>query len=214
MWHLLVLSFVIGIFTVFFDVAYQSYLPSLVEREQLMEGNSKLQLTVSITQVAGPSASGGLIAAITAPYAIFVDAISFLVSTIFMVRMRHRETMPEHAQRRAAPEDVARREGRPALGRRPPLAARDRHVHRASNFFGRSSSRSCILYFTRRSTCRVRDGLVFAVGAIGSIVGALVVNRLQQAIGVGPTIVDTAVAFSARRPRSTRSRRSRSRCPS
>ena len=57
MWHLLVLQFVIGIFTVFFDVAYQSYLPSLVEREQLIESNSKLQLTVSITQVAGPSAS-------------------------------------------------------------------------------------------------------------------------------------------------------------
>src|SRR5260221_4477508 len=47
LWHLLVLQFAIGICTVFFDVAYQSYLPSLVEREQLIEGNSKLQLTVS-----------------------------------------------------------------------------------------------------------------------------------------------------------------------
>src|SRR5438874_7726630 len=50
-WHLLVLQFVIGVFTVFFDVAYQSYLPSLVDREQLIEGNAKLQLTVSLTQV-------------------------------------------------------------------------------------------------------------------------------------------------------------------
>src|SRR5207249_11491908 len=73
MWHLLALQFAIGIFTVFFDVAYQSYLPSLVAREQLIEGNSKLQLTVSVSQVAGPSASGGLIAAITAPYAIVAD---------------------------------------------------------------------------------------------------------------------------------------------
>src|SRR3954451_23922033 len=96
MWHLLVLQFVFGIFTVFFDVAYQSYLPSLVEREQLIDGNSKLQLTVSITQVAGPSASGGLIAALTAPYAIFADAISFVVSTVFMLRMRHRENVPQH----------------------------------------------------------------------------------------------------------------------
>src|SRR3954454_22484439 len=48
MWHLLVLQFAIGIFTVFFDVAYQSYLPALVERKQLIEGNSKLQLTVSV----------------------------------------------------------------------------------------------------------------------------------------------------------------------
>src|SRR5258708_18097292 len=91
MWHLLALQFVIGIFTVLFDVAYQSYFPSLVEREQLIDGNAKLQLTVSVTQVAGPSTSGALIAAITAPYAIVVDAASFVVSTLFMLRIRHRE---------------------------------------------------------------------------------------------------------------------------
>src|SRR4051812_24025493 len=96
MWHLLVLSFVIGTFTVFFDVAYQSYLPALIEREHLVDGNSKLQLTVSVSQVAGPSAAGGLIAAFTAPYAIFVDAVSFMLSTVFMVRMKHRENVPEH----------------------------------------------------------------------------------------------------------------------
>src|SRR5690349_22054251 len=56
MWHLLLIQFVIGVFTVFFDVAYQSYLPALVDREHLVEGNSKLQLTVSIAQAAGPSA--------------------------------------------------------------------------------------------------------------------------------------------------------------
>jgi hypothetical protein len=64
MWQLLVLQFVIGVFTVFFDVAYQSYLPALIEREHLLDGNSKLQLTVSVTQVAGPSVSGILIGAI------------------------------------------------------------------------------------------------------------------------------------------------------
>src|SRR5579872_556988 len=94
-WHLLVLTFVIGCFTVFFDVAYQSYLPALIEREHLVDGNSKLQLTVSIAQVGGPSLSGGLIAAVTAPYAIVVDSISFVVSSVFMIRMHHRETVPE-----------------------------------------------------------------------------------------------------------------------
>src|SRR5471032_693617 len=97
MWQLLVLQFVIGIFTVFFDVAYQSYLPALVDREELIDGNSKLQLTVSVAQVAGPSASGGLIAAITAPYAILLDAASFVISALFMVRIRKPETPPERA---------------------------------------------------------------------------------------------------------------------
>src|SRR5712691_11894142 len=53
-WQLLAVQFVVGIFTVFFDVAYQSYLPSLVERKHLIEGNAKLQLTVSVSGAAGP----------------------------------------------------------------------------------------------------------------------------------------------------------------
>src|SRR4051812_25383262 len=95
-WHLLVLQFVIGVFTVFFDVAYQSYLPALIDREHLVDGNSKLQLTVSVTQVAGPPVSGALIAAIGAAYSIVVDAISYVLSTIFMIGMHHRETPPKH----------------------------------------------------------------------------------------------------------------------
>ncbi len=108
-WHLLILQFVIGIFTVFFDVAYQSYLPALIEREHLVDGNSKLQLTVSVAQVAGPSMSGGLIAAITAPYAIVVDAASFVVSTVFMLRMRHRENLPDATTRTSRARRCGRR---------------------------------------------------------------------------------------------------------
>ena len=62
-WQLFVITFVIGIFTVFFDVAYQSYLPALIERDDLVDGNSKIQLTVSVAQVAGPASSGALIGA-------------------------------------------------------------------------------------------------------------------------------------------------------
>src|SRR5689334_16081205 len=96
MWQLLVLSFVIGTFTVFFDVAYHSYLPALIERQHLVDGNSKLQLTVDVSQVAGPSIAGALIGAVTAPYAILADAVSFVVSTVFMLDMKHRENVPEH----------------------------------------------------------------------------------------------------------------------
>ena len=62
MWHLFVITFVVGVFTVFFDVAYQSYLPSLVDREQLVDGNAKPQLTVSTAAVAGPGAGGAAVA--------------------------------------------------------------------------------------------------------------------------------------------------------
>src|SRR3954451_16555473 len=92
MHQLLALAFAIGVLTVFFDVAYQSYLPSLVERDDLVEGNSKLQTTASAANVTGPPIAGLLISAISAPYAIIVDAISFVVSTLFMLRIRKPET--------------------------------------------------------------------------------------------------------------------------
>jgi MFS family permease len=196
-WHLLVISFVIGIFTVFFDVAYQSYLPSLVDREQLIDGNSKLQLTVSITQVAGPSTSGALIAAITAPYAIFADAISFVMSTVFLLRMRHRENVPKHtadAPRQKMWPDV--KEGLRWVVGHPWLRAIATCTG-TSNFFSSLLFAIVLLYFTRTLHLHAWEtGLVFAVGSTGSIAGALVVNRLQKRIGVGPTIVLTAIAFS------------------
>ena len=79
-YQLYLVGFVNGIATVFFDVAYQSYLPSLVERHQLVEGNSKLEISRSGAAIVGPGAAGALISAITAPIAIVVDSISFVAS--------------------------------------------------------------------------------------------------------------------------------------
>ena len=104
MWHLLAIQFVVGVFTVFFDVAYQSYLPSLVDRASLVEGNAKLQTTVSTSQVAGPSIAGASIAAINAPYAILLDAVSFLLSTAYMFRIRKQEILPAKQEAPAKPE--------------------------------------------------------------------------------------------------------------
>ncbi|MDP2350102.1 MAG: MFS transporter, partial [Chloroflexota bacterium] len=53
-WQLYVVGFLNGCLTVFFDVAYQSYLPSIVDRDQLVEGNSKLEITRSASQILGP----------------------------------------------------------------------------------------------------------------------------------------------------------------
>ena len=196
-WHLLVLQFVIGIFTVFFDVAYQSYLPALIEREHLVDGNAKLQLTVSVAQVAGPSMSGGLIAAITAPYAIVGDAISFVASTVFMLRMRHRETLPERAAGEPHPKMWPQvKEGlRWVVGNRSLRAIAC--CTGSSNFFGSVGFAIVLLYLGRTLHLKSYEvGIVFAVGSAGSIVGALVANRLQKRIGVGRAIVACAALFS------------------
>ncbi len=80
-----------GFATVFFDVAYQSYLPHLVGRDNLMEGNSKLQGVQSVSMFAGPTAAGFLIQLLTAPYAILIDSASFVGSALFVGRIRKRE---------------------------------------------------------------------------------------------------------------------------
>ena len=56
--QLYVVGFINGIATVFFDVAYQSYLPALVERDQLVEGNSKLEVSRSAAAILGPGRGG------------------------------------------------------------------------------------------------------------------------------------------------------------
>jgi len=190
MWQLLLLQFVIGVFTVFFDVAYQSYLPALIEREHLVDGNSKLQLTVSISQVGGPSVSGALIAAITAPYAIVADAFSFVVSAAFMVTMRHRENTPEHTSGEPRPKMWPQvKEGLDWVVRHPWLRSIAACTG-TSNFFSSLAFAIVILYMVRSLHLSAFEiGFVFAVGSAGSIVGALVTGRLNRRIGVGPTIV-------------------------
>src|SRR5690348_10237725 len=197
MWHLLVLQFVIGIFTVFFDVAYQSYLPALIEREHLVDGNSKLQLTVSVSQVAGPSVSGALIATVTAPYAILADAVSFVASTLFMVTMRHRETPPQHDDATPRPKMWPQvKEGLQWVAGHPWLRAIAACTG-SSNFFSSVLFAIVVLYMVRTLHLSAFEiGFVFAVGSAGSILGALVTNRMNAKIGVGPTIVATSLLFS------------------
>jgi MFS family permease len=196
-WHLLVLEFVIGIFTVFFDVAYQSYLPALIEREHLIDGNSKLQLTVSVAQIGGPTLSGTLIAAITAPYAIVVDAVSFAISSVFMIGMKHRENLPRQDAAEPRPHMWPQvKEGLAwVVGNRNLRAIAG--CTGTSNFCSGLMFSIVILYMVRvLHLSSIQAGAVFAVGSAGSIAGALLANRLGKKFGVGSAIVFMAVIFS------------------
>src|SRR5262245_63269389 len=98
-----------GALAVLFDVAFLSFIPSLVGEEHLMDANSKLELTSSTAQVAGPSVGGVLISAVGAPFAVVIDALSFLGSAAFLVRTRVAETLPPRAEREGVLAEV--REG-------------------------------------------------------------------------------------------------------
>ena len=197
-YQLMVLQFVIGIFTVFFDVAYQSYLPALVEREDLVEGNSKLQTTVSAAQIGGPGLAGALIGAMTAPYAIALDAGSFVLSTLFMVRIRKPETMPEHTEGQPRPKML------PELKEGLAYVVRNTYLRwiavctGSSNFFSQVAFSIVLLYMVRvLHMSSFATGVVFAGFGIGAIAGALTTTRFYKKVGVGRAIWMPAIVFSA-----------------
>ena len=190
-WQLYIVGFAFGVLTVFFDVAYQSYLPALVERTQLVDGNSKLEISRSGAQLAGPAIAGVLIQALKAPLAILVDAISFVVSGIFVLAIRKREEVPEREPGKS-----------PLHGMRGELSEGVRYVlgHRylrwiaastaTFNFFGSMMGAIFLVYAVRQLGLGAGTiGLVFAIGNVGYLTGALTANRVFGRIGVGPAIV-------------------------
>jgi MFS family permease len=192
-WQLYAVGFAVGTLTVFFDVAYQTYLPSLVERRQLVEGNSLLEVSRNGAQIAGPGAGGVLVGALTAPVAILLDAVSFLASAVLLLRVRTVEP-------RIAPGEhpSMRRELVEGLG----YLLRHRYwrpmalTTGGSNFFWMICG-SILLVYAVRSLAMSPEviGLVLTLGSLGGLAGAFVAGRLSRRFGVGPTIVGASVLF-------------------
>jgi MFS family permease len=191
-WQLYVVGFAFGIFTVFFDVAYQSYLPSLVERDQLVDGNSKLEISRSAAQLGGPAAAGLLIQLLRAPVAIVVDALSFVASALFLFRIRKREENVPTREERKVTGGSMRTELREGLAW--VLGNRYLRTIAAStatfNFFWSMMQAILLVYLVRTlEWSPALIGVVFAAGQVGYLAGALTTRRISQRIGVGPSIV-------------------------
>jgi MFS family permease len=189
-WQLYAVGFTVGVLTVFFDVAYQSYLPSLVDRNQLVEGNAKLEVSRSGAQIAGPSIAGPLVQILTAPVALVADALSFLASGLFLFGIRKEERLPDRAPGQGKPK--MRREL--AEGLRYVLGHRYlRWIAAATaafNFWGNVMWAVLLVYAVRVLDLSPSEiGLVFAIGNVGYLVGAITTSRISAALGVGPTIV-------------------------
>ena len=195
--QLYIVAFVTGVLTVFFDVSYQSYLPSLVGREHLVDGNAKLEISRSGAQLAGPGLAGALIQALKAPVAILVDAISYLVSAIFIFLIRRNEPPVEihHADgsrpkmRREIAEGLRYVWSHPLLR---PIA----FCTGSSNFFSQVGTAVVLIFAVRRlGLSPGKIGLIFAVGNVGFLLGAFLAPRVAKRLGIGPTIVGSAMLF-------------------
>jgi MFS family permease len=197
-WQLYVVGFLVGTLTVFFDVAYQSYLPSLVEHSDLVEGNSKLEVSRASAQIAGPGFAGAIIGLLTAPYAILLDAVSFLGSGLLLFGIRKQET---GTGREGVSE---RRSMRSELGEGLRFVLGHRYLRSIAastatfNFFGNVSGAILLVYLVRRVHMTPGlIGLVFSLGSIGALLGAVTANRIAGRFGVGRTIVWASAASLA-----------------
>ncbi len=191
---LYVVAFVAGTLTVFFDVSYMSYIPTLVGRDDLVEANGKLEASSSIAQVTGPGLGGILVALLTAPFAMLVDAASFLVSALFLSRIRTPELSPVPAHERPSVLHEIR-EGLRHVGHQPVLRALV-GCSAVTNLFGYAFLAVYVLYLVENlGLGSTAIGLVFATGGVGAFVGAMLAGPVARRFGTGWTLIAAQFGF-------------------
>ena len=199
LWQLYAVAFLTGVFTVFFDVAYQSYLPSLVDRDDIGEGNSKLEISRSTAQLAGPGLGGVLVELLTAPYAVLVDAFSFLASGTFLLRIRKREEPLAAAttadEKRSLWTEM--KEGLRFVLGNPNLRAQAGCTATSNLFF--SVTFSIFLVFLVREVDLSPGviGILLSIGSVGSLIAAFTTTRISKRFGIGPTTIVVDVSQPA-----------------
>jgi MFS family permease len=196
--QLYAIAFAVGVLTVAFDVAYQSYLPSLVDRGRLVEGNSKLQASASVARVGGPGLGGLLVQLAGAPRALLLDAATFAVSTASLLAIRHREPPP------AGPEGRSRAGLRREVAEGLRVTYRDRVLRSMAglaatyNLFEQAVLALLVLYATSDLGLSAGlIGLVVSVGSLGALAGAALAGRLERRLGVGPSLILAVVVECA-----------------
>jgi MFS family permease len=197
LWHLYVVVFLVGLCQVFFDVAYQSYLPSLVDRDQIIDGNSKLEISRSAAQVTGPGLAGALVQIFTAPYAVLVDALSFVASGLFLMRIRKPEEKPNVADSDGRKPSMRSelKEGLAFVLSNPNLRAQA-GCTATSNFFSNVAFATFLVFAVRElGLSAAVIGAIFSLGAAGSLTAAFTARRISARFGIGPTSIVMAALF-------------------
>jgi MFS family permease len=191
--QLFAVAFLAGSLAVLFDLSYPTLFVSLATRDRYIEGNSLVHGSRSFSSVAGPSLSGLLVSAFSAPFALLGDAVSFLVSALFLGRVRAEEPPIEHEDERGLRARVStglRFIAGNAIFRPTLIAVA------TLNFFTYAFQALFVLYATR--TLGVEPGtlgLVLGVGAVGGLLGAFTAGRIGRALGVGRAFLLGCVLF-------------------
>lgn len=191
-WQLYAVGFTTGLLTVLFDVADQSYLPALLDPEDLVEGNAKLQISASASQILGPGFGGGLIGIVAAPFAVVVDTASFLASGGLISLIRKHETRPERKLGADGRGTSLRQEI--AEGLRYVMG--NRYLRMIAGATGTSNLGTSVTFaifpifvYVQLGLSPALVGASFSLGGLGVLVGAFAAAPLARRFGVGPVIV-------------------------
>ncbi|MGH2585406.1 MAG: MFS transporter [Dehalococcoidia bacterium] len=193
--HLYAVAFLAGVLTIVFDVSYQSYLPSLIRREDLVEGNSKMTASASAAEIGAFSVTGWLVQLLTAPFAMVIDAVTYLVSAASLLWIRAPEPPPAVEQREGMRTEIL--EGlRAILGDR---VLRALTASAGSEALGRGVIGSVIVLYLNRELGFSPGvlGMIFAVGGVSSLAGAVLADRITRRFGVGRAMALSLAVASA-----------------
>jgi MFS family permease len=193
--QLYVVGVVVGVFNVFFGISYQSYLPALIDRADLVEGNSKLEVSRSTAQLAGPAIAGFAIQAVGAARAIYIDAASFLVSAVSLWAIRKPEPRPEPATASGKTgfwhemwEGIQVVIHNPTLWK---IAGCTATWNLGSNM---AFALELIFVYRYLHLVPALVGVVFAIGAVGALLGAIATGPIVARLGVGRTLFLSALS--------------------
>ncbi|MDQ6917895.1 MAG: MFS transporter [Candidatus Dormibacteraeota bacterium] len=183
-------ALIVGVFNVFFGISYQSYLPALIDRSDLVEGNSKIEVSRSTAQLAGPAIAGFAIQAIGAARAIYIDAASFLVSAVSLWLIRKPEPEPSPGSATGQTgfwhemwEGIQVVFGNPTLWK---IAGCTATSNLGSNI---AFAVELIFMYRYLHLAPAVVGVVFAVGAVGALLGAIATGPIVARLGVGLSLL-------------------------
>jgi len=185
-----------GMFTVIFNVANQSFLPSLLPHGSLVEGNSKLGVSDSLAEIGGPAVAGPLVQLVSAPFAVLFDALSFLFSALCLGLIRKPEPPVAVAENRMSIwHDLA--QGLHEVLKNPLLRSLAGGVG-AFNFFGNFVGALYALYVVRElHAAPIFLGFLIATGGVSALVGAFIAERIVRRFGLGLTAGATLFIYGA-----------------
>ena len=185
--NLIALTALHGTLTVVFNVADVSFLPSIVPRSELPRANARLALSTSVARVGGPAAAGAIIGYLSAPIALVIDALSYLVSGLFVSRIRSDGAAVTQQQR----EPVLRALGQGfATLRHTPILFALVASAGLTSMFGMAFQTVLLIFLVERFDMdAARIGLLLAMGGAGALCGSLLSGRMVRVLGIGPAIV-------------------------